>query len=85
MRVIEETAARMRMIEETAAFYSSKLFPPQAKPCTAAAPPLSPSSASGFYPNQARSNNHLTSQLLQAARVRTSSFLPPPFFRTTTE
>lgn len=57
------------MIEETAAFYSSKLLPPQVKP--------SPSPTAGLYPNQARSQNHFSSQFLQAAKVRTySSKLP---------
>lgn len=55
-----EEVARMRMIEETTAFYSSKLLPPHVKP--------SPSRATGFYPNQARSQNHISSQLLQAAK-----------------
>lgn len=55
-----EEVARMRMIEETAAFYSSKRLPPQVKP--------SPSPTAGFYPNQARSQNHISSQLLQAAK-----------------
>lgn len=55
-----EEAVRMRMIEETAAFYSSKLLPPQVKP--------SPSPTAGFYPNQARSQNHFSSQFLQAAK-----------------
>ncbi|KAH6806901.1 hypothetical protein C2S51_028009 [Perilla frutescens var. frutescens] len=64
-----EEVARMRMIEETAAFYSSKLFPAQAKSRPFAAPQLGPNPASGFYPSQARPQNHLSyQQLLQAAK-----------------
>ncbi|KAL1543521.1 hypothetical protein AAHA92_20484 [Salvia divinorum] len=62
-----EEVARMRMVEETAAFYSSKYFPAQPKP---AGPQLCSNPASGFfYPNQARSQPHHSSQLLQAAKM----------------
>ncbi|XP_057801310.1 uncharacterized protein LOC131016619 isoform X2 [Salvia miltiorrhiza] len=65
-----EEVVRIRMIEETAAFYSSKHFPPQSKPRTGAGPQLSPNSASAFNTNQAPSQTHLSSQLLQVARMK---------------
>ncbi|XP_042048729.1 uncharacterized protein LOC121794573 isoform X1 [Salvia splendens] len=68
-----EEVARMRMVEETAAFYSSKHFPAQVKPRTGAspAPQIFPNSASGFfYPNKAGSQPYLSSQLLQAAKMK---------------
>ncbi|XP_042011476.1 uncharacterized protein LOC121759948 isoform X2 [Salvia splendens] len=63
-----EEVARMRMVEETAAFYSSKHFPAQVKPRTG--PQIFPNPASGFfYTNKAGSQPHLSSQLLHAAKM----------------
>ncbi|KAI3447730.1 hypothetical protein Pfo_004395 [Paulownia fortunei] len=62
--------ARMRMVEETAAFYSAKHFAPPPKPSPFTVPQRNPNPASGFYPNQTQTQTHLSYQQFQAAKFQ---------------
>ncbi|KAL6519450.1 hypothetical protein OROGR_018770 [Orobanche gracilis] len=62
-----EEVARIRMVEETAAFYSTKPYPPTEKPNSLTMPQQKPDRASGFYSNQAQIPTHLPYHHLQAA------------------
>ncbi|KAL3833867.1 hypothetical protein ACJIZ3_008603 [Penstemon smallii] len=58
--------ARMRKIEETAGFYSTKLLSPSPKPTPVTFQLKNPNTASGFYPNQTHA--HRPYQQLQATQ-----------------
>ncbi|KAL3826056.1 hypothetical protein ACJIZ3_022085 [Penstemon smallii] len=58
--------ARMRMIEETTGFYSTKLSTPSPKPTPVTFQLKNPNTASGFYPNQTHA--HRPYQQLQATQ-----------------
>ncbi|KAL8504743.1 hypothetical protein ACS0TY_016065 [Phlomoides rotata] len=63
--------ARMRLIEETAPFYSSKLYAPQAKPTPVTAHQQTHNLSSPYFQNpQAHAQSHLSYQMLQAAKFR---------------
>ncbi|XP_051113698.1 uncharacterized protein LOC127239541 [Andrographis paniculata] len=65
-----EEAARMRMIEETAVFYSTKLFGQPSKPRFIPKSQQSPSPVPNFYRNQNQAPTHHTYHQLQAARFQ---------------
>ncbi|KAL6503225.1 hypothetical protein OROHE_023854 [Orobanche hederae] len=65
-----EEVARIRMAEETAAFYSAKPYPPTEKPISLTLPQQKPNHASGFYSNQAQIQTHLSYHHLQAAMLQ---------------
>ncbi|GFQ02976.1 hypothetical protein PHJA_002441400 [Phtheirospermum japonicum] len=65
-----EEVARMRMVEETAAFYSSRPIGPAHKLSPVSVPQPKHSQASGFYSNQAQAQTHLSYQQLQAAKFQ---------------
>ncbi|KAK4419004.1 hypothetical protein Salat_2313200 [Sesamum alatum] len=62
--------ARMRMIEGTTPFHSTKLFAPPPKPSPVTVPVKKPSPATGFYPNQAQTQAHLAYLQLQATQFQ---------------
>ncbi|KAK6126114.1 hypothetical protein DH2020_040228 [Rehmannia glutinosa] len=58
-----EEVARLRMVAETAAFYSTK-------PITVTVPQQKPRPPSVFYPNQSQTQAHVSYQQLQAAKFQ---------------
>ncbi|KAL0333246.1 UNVERIFIED_CONTAM: hypothetical protein Sangu_1480800 [Sesamum angustifolium] len=65
-----EEGTRTRMIEEAAAFYTTKLFAPPPKPSPVTVPQQNPNSASGFYPSQFQRQAQLPYEQFQAAQFR---------------
>ncbi|KAK4432328.1 hypothetical protein Salat_0994900 [Sesamum alatum] len=65
-----EEVTRMRMIEEAAAFYSTKPFAPPPKPSPVTVPQQKPNSASGFYPSQFQRQAQLSYEQFQAAQFQ---------------
>ncbi|KAL0316357.1 UNVERIFIED_CONTAM: hypothetical protein Sradi_5513900 [Sesamum radiatum] len=65
-----EEVTRTRMIEEAAAFYTTKLFAPPPKPSPVTVPQQNPNSASGFYPSQFQRQAQLPYEQFQAAQFR---------------
>ncbi|KAK6120313.1 hypothetical protein DH2020_046004 [Rehmannia glutinosa] len=58
--------SRMRMIEETTPFHSTKLFAPAPKPSPVTLPVEKQTPATGFYPTQTQTQAHLAYLQLQA-------------------
>ncbi|KAL2229508.1 uncharacterized protein LOC105161579 isoform X2 [Sesamum indicum] len=65
-----EEVMRMRMIEEAASFYSTKLFGPPPKPNPVTMPQHNPNSASGFYLSQFQRQAQLSCEQFQAAQFQ---------------
>ncbi|KAI3474403.1 hypothetical protein Pfo_029264 [Paulownia fortunei] len=62
--------ARMRMVEETTPFHSTKLFPPPPRPSPVTVPVKKQNPATGFYPNQTQTQAHLAYLQLQATQFQ---------------
>ncbi|GER57237.1 Ypt/Rab-GAP domain of gyp1p superfamily protein [Striga asiatica] len=65
-----EEVARMRLAEDTAAFYSNELFTPARKPGPVSVPQPKPDMGTGFYPVRPQTQTNISYHQLQAAKLQ---------------